>query len=339
MNSLVRDLAIFFGLLLLGLVFNVYRLVTSRGRRRREVAEATAARQALTTPSPDLAQYAASQGWAGPATDPSLDGGTASYVEDMVRAMHGAPRGVDVPVSGPLYANVFTGQAGGHAFSIGNAWMGIAGKNQPGSFCVLHLGEMLPPLFVNLRRYRPPIRMFLKDVPFESERFNRQFQVLALDREYATAVITERTMAILLERDDWVFYLEFLQLVCVSRTGLATAQDYAARLDAVVRFANLIPHFVHQDRGLQMPTLPDGTVLDPSDPASRDRFKAAFVAMPPEQRAAFVAQARVQGARFVAGMLGKDLPPGLEERLRDMDAGHAEAGDPGKPEEGGTDRG
>src|SRR5712691_4922973 len=123
-------------------------------------------------PIPGLAEYAAGQGWTGPTSDPGLDGGTANYVEEMARTMHGAPRGTDIHVTGPLYVNVFSGQAGGHPFVIGNAWMGIAGKNQPGSFCVLHLGEMLPPLFVNLRRYRPPIRMFLKDVPFESERFN-----------------------------------------------------------------------------------------------------------------------------------------------------------------------
>ena len=48
MNPVIRDLAIFFGLLLVGLVFNVYRLVTSRGRKRRELAEFTARRQALT---------------------------------------------------------------------------------------------------------------------------------------------------------------------------------------------------------------------------------------------------------------------------------------------------
>jgi hypothetical protein len=309
-------MAILAALIVAGLVFNVYGLVTRRGRRQQERSAADARHSAIIAPLPVMAEYAARQGWIGPSDAPGLDEATAGYVKDVLRTMHGAGQAADVPMSGPIYANVFAGQAGGRTFVVGNAWMEVGRTDRPGSFCVLHLGHVLPPLFVNLRRYRPPIRIFLKDVPFESERFNRQFQILALDREYATAVITERTMAILLERNDWVFFVEFSNLVCVSSSVLANAQDYADRLAAVVRFADLIPHFVHQDRALQMPTLPDGTTFDLMDPSSRKRFEEAIRAMPPEQRAQFLAQVQSEGARFIAGMLGRDIPPELEAKLQ-----------------------
>src|SRR5438477_576897 len=87
--------------------------------------------------------------------------------------------------------------------------------------------------------------------PSGDPRFNQQFLVLARSAEYATAVITERTMALLLERNDWAFFMELDRLICVCGDGLATAQDYANLLGAVTRFAALIPAFVPQDRGAQ----------------------------------------------------------------------------------------
>ncbi len=284
-------------------------------------------RQQEAAPIPGLAEYAASQGWAGPSADPAFDTATARYVTEMLRNLHGVPRDGDVHVSGPRFTDVYSGQAGGRPFVLGNAWIGVQRTGQPGSVCVLRLGQALPPLFVNLRRYRPAMHLFLKDITFESEQFNRQFQVLALNREYATAVITERTMALLLQRDDWVFFLELDRLVCVCNSGLQSVQEYAARLNAVAQFAALVPAFVQQDRGARFPTLPDGTTLDPLDPSSRDKFKEALQAMPPGQRAEFLAQVQAEGLQFVAGMLGRELAPGLAEefarRLRSSREGPA----------------
>src|SRR5207302_11414839 len=90
---------------------------------------------------------------------------------------------------------------------------------------------------------------------------------------------------------------------------------YRTRLDAVSQFAALIPPFVGQDRAAHMPTLPDGTTLDLLDPASRDKFKAALLAMSPEQRTEYLTQIRTEGARFIAGMLGKELPPEVVAKL------------------------
>jgi hypothetical protein len=125
-------------------------------------------------------------------------------------------------------------------------------------------------------------------------------------------------MALVLERDDWSFFLELDRLICVCGSGLPTAQDYADLLAAAGRFAALIPAFVPQDRGAQFPTLPDGTVLDPLDPASQQKFEAMVMAMPPDQRAAFMAQVGAEGMRFFAGMLGRRMPPGLEQKLQEQ---------------------
>jgi hypothetical protein len=309
MNPLPRDMVILAALVFAALLWNFYALVTRRSRR-----------QALKTqrePAVDdaqisgLAALAAAEGWTGPSTDPRFDPPTTEYVREALRNMWGDPRGThDAVVRGPRFTNVYSGQAGNRPFSVGNAWIDLGSDHRPGSLCELRLGEMLPPLFVNLRRYRPVVRFGLKEIPFESEQFNRTFQVLALDRKYAMDMVSERAMEMLMERDDWQFCLEVDRLVCVSKAGLTSVDDYRARLDAVARFAALIPHFVEQDRAAHMPVLPDGTVLNPLDPGSRETFKNALMAMSPEERQEFMANVKAEGARFLAGMLGKDLPPG-----------------------------
>jgi hypothetical protein len=334
MNTVVRDVVIFVVVLIALSAFSLARST----RRRRGSGPTDSANPADGASSVDgggpavggLAEYAAAQGWTGPSTDLSSEQMARDYVERMLRNLFGAGDGSETTVSGPAYRDLYSGQRAGRRFVVGNAEMGAAGTEHTGSVCVLHLEEALPPLFVNLRKRRPYVRMLLKEMTFESEAFNDRFSVLALDREYASDVITEQTMAILMERDDWVFALEFDRLVCLAGSGLGTGQEYADRLDAVTRFADLIPHFVDQDKGLQMPTLPDGTVLDPADPESRKRFEDALMAMSPEQREQAIAQFQGEGAKFLVGMLGSRLPPGAAEQLEERLA----AGDPHAP--GGT---
>jgi hypothetical protein len=78
---------------------------------------------------------------------------------------------------------------------------------------------------------------------------------------------------------------------------------------------------VEQDKGIQLPTLPDGTQLDPRDPASRDKLEAALSAMPPEEREAYMDRMQAAGIRFVAGMLGKRIPEGVVEEAQRKLAG------------------
>ena len=254
-----------------------------------------------------LQAYASEQGWTGPASDLGDEQLAADYARHMLRNILASGE----EVGQATFHDVYRGEPSGRAFMLGNASAG----NRSGSVCVLHLGEVLPPLFVNLRAHQPYIRFAMKEITLESDAFNRRFQVLALDRKYATDVVSERTMALLMARDDWVFALEFDRLVCVCGTPLTTADDYRTRLDAVSQFAALIPPFVGQDRAAHMPALPDGTTLDLLDPASREKFKSALLAMTPEQRTEFLTQVRTEGMRFIAGMLGKELPPDVVEKL------------------------
>jgi len=284
-------------------------------QNRQKAARARSRRAAEDAAAPGVADYATGQGWSGPTTDPHFDEATAGHVQTTLRHLHGIGQDTQEHVTGPRYSNVYTGTTDGRPFVIANAWLGLDGRSLPGSVCVLRMDQALPPLMVNPRRAAPSFHPLMKDVTFESERFNRQFQVLAADPEYATAVVTERTMALVLERDDWSFFLELDRLICVCGCGLTSAQDYANLLASVGRFAALIPAFVPQDRGAQFPTLPDGTVLDPLDPASQQKFEAMVVAMPPDQRAAFMAQVGAEGMRFFAAMLGRQVPPGVEEKL------------------------
>jgi hypothetical protein len=261
--------------------------------------------QSGAAPVGSVQEYATAQSWQ-PAADLGSDTMAADYAHQMLRNFWA---GGDESVSPTKFGELYTGTLGGQPFAIGNAAMGVAGTARAGSVCVLHLEQILPPLFVNLRAYRPFIRFAMKEIPLESEDFNRRFQVMALDRKYVTDVISERTMALLMQRDDWVFALEFNRLVCVCKAALGTADDYRGRLEAVSQFASLIPAFVGQERGANMPSLPDGTTLDLFDPASRDKFKAAVLAMSPEERQQFLTQVQENGARFLAGMFGKQLPP------------------------------
>jgi hypothetical protein len=203
---------------------------------------------------------------------------------------------------------------------VANAWIPIGygesavvgTRNLTAAVCVLMLGQTLPPLFVSPRGDRPAMRVFLKEVTLESEDFNRRYRVQALDRKFAMDVMSPRAMELVISRNDWSFSLEMNKVVCVSKGALQRVEDVQSLLDAVTRFADLIPEFVSTDRGLHLPTLPDGTTLDPTDPASQQRFEEAVAAMAPEQRQQMIAKAQSEGARFLLGVFGKDLPPATD---------------------------
>ena len=250
---------------------------------------------------------------------PQFDSMAADYVETMLRNLAGVGREGDSDVR-PAYDGVYGGQAGGHRFVVANAPLTAGGRptggrGPSGSVCAMDVGVTLPPLFVNLRDRPPFMKMFLKEMPLESEEFNRRFQVMALNREYAMDVLSPRAMELVMSRDDWVFFLEMTKLICVSSRALATADDYRSLVDAVGQFVALVPRFVQQDRGLELPTLPDGTAFDPTDPGSRAKLEAAVAAMSPDERREFMVKMQAAGARFVAGMFGKDVPEAVAEDL------------------------
>ncbi len=323
MSSLLRDMGILAALIVVGLLWSTYRVVTRRSHRDKVKAERqqVAREQDEAQPIPGLAAYAASAGWTGPRTDPPPDSGTQDFIREMARTFAGEATVLlhDNFIVGDIrYVNVFTGVVDGRRIRLGNTFTNLRpsaptytgpGTEHPTSFVAVDLPSTLPPLLVALRGLPPYIRPLVKEWTFESEDFNRRFLVMALDRKYASDVVTPRLMEMLLTRDDWVFLLEMSTLVCVCRTPFADVDEVTQRVRDVSRFAELIPAFVAEDRGLAMPTLPDGTVFDPRDPASLERMKAALATMTPEEQKAFVAKIQHAGAKWVLGAFGKDLPP------------------------------
>ncbi|HTY72228.1 MAG TPA: hypothetical protein VMI11_07345 [Actinomycetes bacterium] len=326
MATMERDLGILALLIVLGVLWSLYSLLTRRGKRRQEretarrQAEAQARLAAEQAPLAGLAAYAAAHGWSALGTDPHLDETTESYVHRMIRHLWHVeePTGTTVaPVRATTYADVVTGGTAPYTWVAANAWIPIDSGEAlisrthalTAGVCVVQLGEALPPLFVSPRHARPFMTMFLKEVSLESEDFDRRFRVLALDRKYAMDVMNPRAMELVMSRDHWAFFLEMSKVVCVSKGASNTPEDVAGLVDAVSRFVGLIPSFVSDDKSLKLPALPDGTPFDPMDPAARQRLEEAFEAMTPEQQQAAAASMQVEGARFLAGMFGHDLSP------------------------------
>jgi hypothetical protein len=343
MDTMVRDLGILAALIVLGLLWNVYSVVTRRGKReqarqREKERQAQEAERAVETkPLAGIDEYVTAHGWQGPTTDLALDGPTQDYVQETIRHLAGVgsargSAGETVAPAPTRYANVFTGADDGRSWTLANAWtpIGAVSSGLPGhrmlrsSVCLLALGEVLPPLFIGPRDRPPYTRLLLlKEITLESEDFDRRFRVQALDRKFASDVMSPRAMELVMRRNDWTFFLEMSRVICVCAEPFRTAADAHDRLEVVKQFAALIPSFVSTDRSLQLPTLPDGTTLDPTDPASRERFEAALSAMTPAQREAFATQAQAGGLRFLAGMFGKDLPPGAaEDAVQRVDEKH-----------------
>ncbi len=333
MGTMVRDLGILFLLIVVGGLWTLYGAVTRRGKRQQthQYDKARARQAALAQPLPGLDAYAAAHGWSGPGTDPQLDEFTGNYVHQMIRHLwhveepSATERQTVAVVHDNSYADVVTGGTAPRTWVVANAWipvgageaMAVGTRNLTVAVCVMDLGQTLPPLFVTPRKERPFMKVFLKEVTLESEDFDRAYRVQALDRKYAMDVMSPRAMELVMSRDDWTFSLEMTKVVCVRRGALQSVDDVQALVDAVTRLVELIPSFVSTDRAMQLPTLPDGTTLDPTDPTSRARFEEAVRAMPPEQQQQAVAQMQAAGMRFLAGMFGKELPPGAaEEAMR-----------------------
>jgi hypothetical protein len=86
-------------------------------------------------------------------------------------------------------------------------------------------------------------------------------------------------------RDDWSFTLTGNEILAVCFTAFESGQDITDRVADLLTLVGAIPESVLAP-GLQLRTLPDGTVLDGRNPG---RIEAAFAAMTPQQQAVFLA--------------------------------------------------
>jgi len=338
-DTLLRDFGIVAVLLVALVVWNVVRATRAREQRRRQAQEAVqepartpAAASPPSSPSGQPAPSSAGSdgdvpsGWTGPGTQAPAGQMVAEYVHRTTCHLWRVdPNGTeDRPVGDTRYEHVFTGSTERHTWYVADALTG----RLTASVCTVAVGDPLPPLWIGPRDRTSSVPLLLKEVSLESEDFDRRFRVQALDRKYAFDMVSPRVMEVVMQRDDWTFFLAFSTLVCVCREPFAGVAAMQQRLALVLGLVDMIPSFVEADRSIQLPTLPDGTPLDLTDPSAREAMEKAFEAMTPEQRAHALQQVQEQGLRFVAGMFGKEIPPDklaeIEQKLQDRQAQQAQ---------------
>ena len=335
-NPLLKDFAIVAGIVVVLAIIQIPLSIRRRAKRHelRKKIEHDRAQPGGTDPIDGMAELAASRGWTGPTTDPTFDNEVTEYTHEMLRNLWGysrqIERGGDSGISidsQNRFTNVFHGTVDGRAFTIANTRLNVSRYGTIGlerdadawaSVCAMKMPMVLPPLYVNLHKCPPYRGLFLKHSDFESEQFNRRFNVESVNPKLASDVITPQVMELLLTRDDWAFSYQMGTLICLCANGLHSAADYQQRVEVMTKLISLLPEFVADDDALKMPTLPDGTVLNPNmGEEDRDKVMAQIMAMSPEQRTDFMRQAQLDGMQAMAKMFGKHIDEGALEAAVD----------------------
>jgi hypothetical protein len=238
-----------------------------------------------------LDAYALGQGWRqlGEGPFPDLD----SFVRAIVRSRYGAPsyqiHGMGVgPTSyldayGGVIRGPYTSPFAGHSFRAANAWT-VVGQMRSASVCALELAAGLPVTVIGLRP-NYSIMHNLAEVPLGDVDFGARFEVRSQDPERSRDLLIPAVRTLLMGRDDWSFTLTGNEILAVCFTAFESGQDITDRVADLLTLVGAIPESVLAP-GLQLRTLPDGTVLDGRNPG---RIEAAFAAMTPQQQAEFLA--------------------------------------------------
>jgi hypothetical protein len=127
------------------------------------------------------------------------------------------------------------------------------------------------------------------DLVSNDSEFDKRYSVRGADAAYTRELFDAGLRSLLMTRDDWCFQSLFGQLTCVCRTPFGSLDDIATRLAEVQAVAAALASSRLQRYGQQMPALPGGPAFDPSNPRA---FKAALMAITPEQAAEMAAQVR-----------------------------------------------
>jgi hypothetical protein len=346
-NPVLKDFAIVGAIVVVLIIIQIPLSIRRRPKRheaRKRIAH-DRAQPGGTDPIDGMAALAAAQGWTGPSTDPQLDNEQTTYTHEMLRNLWGYPRRLEQGSSGfsidpkNIFTNVFHGTCDSRPFTIANTRLNVGRYGTVGlerdadrwaSVCVMRLPMTLPPLYVNLHHHDAYRGLMLKHSDFESEQFNRTFDVESVNPKLASDVITPQVMELLLTRDDWVLAYQMDSLICLCANGLHSADDYDQRVKAVAQLIGLLPEFVADDDALKLPTLPDGTVLSPSmSKDEREQVMAKVMAMNPEQRTEFMRTAQVDGMEAFAEMFGKHIDEGalqaaVDKNIAEQQAEHPE---------------
>lgn len=270
---------------------------------------------------PGLADYAARAGWPGPLADPGFDEGTTGFVHDMMRNLWGGGGSYyDVQLPGaspPRYGNSYRGQVAGHDFVVTNVFVTMVhnfpgagfGINRAGSVCSMDLGCLLPSLTVNLRNRADYQYAMTQQVKIGDREFDHRFEVRSGHPDFAARAVAPMA-AILMNRDDRVFYLEYARLVSVSGAPLESVADVTDRVGAMLGLVSAIPADVRaQYEVARAPaTAPDA---DLDTPQNRARIRALMQQLPPDQRSRLMNRLRTEGPNVVfRELLNRGTGPG-----------------------------
>jgi hypothetical protein len=237
---------------------------------------------------PGLDEYALSRGWR---LVRALSGTDLDRVANAAAdAWAGHPGGGDVIGVGlAQLRNAYVGAIAGpyeaptapHGFRAANAWTGFPSARMHGmSVCALQLAIILPMMWIDLRPHTTLTHV--PKVRTDDAAFDARFSVRSTEPERASDLLCPAVRALSMNRDDWAFYLGGNHIYVICTATFQSGEDISTRIAALQAFAAAIPTSALPSPATRLPTLPDGTVLDGSDP---ERVEAAAAAMTRQQRA------------------------------------------------------
>jgi len=241
-----------------------------------------------------LDEYALSHGWRllgeAPVTD--LD----AVCQAAVRSWSGEAGGSSGTAGiGPtVFRNAYVGAIAGpydadtaaHGFRAANAWTGFADTRLRGtSVCALQLAVTLPVTWIEPRPRNSAAR-HLPDVTTGDAGFDARISVRSQDPARARDLLSPAVRALAASRDDWALTLIGNHIFAVCAAIYRSGENISDRIAELRAFAAAIPPSALPQPASRLRTLPDGTVLDHSDP---EGVQAALAAMTPRQRADLIA--------------------------------------------------
>lgn len=170
---------------------------------------------------------------------------------------------VDVPLfsrgDGRGWENIYGGPAGDHPARVGDYWYYEESRDSKGrrtrsysrfSVCVLDLDLWAPRVEIageNLLT-RLADHVGLRDIEFESEEFNRRFNVKAADREFAFKLLDARMLTWLLQTAGDHHY-EVVGQHLLAYSGRRAPEQLSELVFASTGFVSQIPRLVWADHG------------------------------------------------------------------------------------------
>jgi hypothetical protein len=261
---------------------------------------------------PDLGRYATGAGWIGPLPDPGFDDTTLDYVRNMIGHLWGSgTSGMPNPkmlAASARYTDIYRGEANGHQFTVANVAVLLVGDyirsgpgaEHPGSVCSVQLGGryLLPLLQVGPRNRERYMRLLIEPVPTSNAAFDKQFEVRSGHADYATELVTPM-IPTMMSRDDWAFFVEFNQLVCVTSTAFTQTSEVVNLVDTLTKLVASIPPGIGARYGVAALAAAPAPDPDLDTPENRARIKVIMDAMPTEQRRELMTRIRAEGPAVV----------------------------------------